>query len=91
MADPAFHAALERRYDGPLPAHAAVADDWDRPWREQIAGRKRLAWMEVRRLARRAAAAGRTTGPDRERASLGHALKTWALYRNWLRALDRRR
>lgn len=94
-------AALEARYDGPLPFNAAASPDWDRPLREQIANRKDWASAEVRRLGRRMVAARRAfraTGVlerhrewARARGSLAHALATWIGFRDWLARLDRDR
>jgi hypothetical protein len=99
MAEAGIYAALEARYDGPLPCNAALAPDWDRPEREQIANRKRWASAEIRRLGRRMVAARRTfraTGMlahhhdwARARGSLVHALATWACFRDWLARIDR--
>jgi hypothetical protein len=99
MADIGIYAALQQRYDGPLPLDAAFPPDWDRPRHEQIANRKRWAWSEVRRLGRRMVAARRAfraTGAlahhrdwARARGSLEHALATWACFRGWLARLER--
>ena len=49
--------ALETRYDGPLPSHAAIHADCGEAWARQAATRRRLAWQEVRRIGRQAARA----------------------------------
>lgn len=94
MTDRALRAALERRYDGPVPAGAAVAADGHLPWRQQITARKDLAWQEVRRIARRPQPHEADGGAERRgrrvRFRLACAVATWALYRDWLRALDGR-
>lgn len=97
MAEAGIHAALDARYDGPLPLNVAAPPDWDRPRREQIANRKHWASCEVRRLGRRMVAARRafrTTGAlahhrdwARARGSLVHALATWVCFRDWLERL----
>ena len=98
MIEAGIHAALEARYDGPLPFNAAAPADWDRPRHEQIANRKRWAWSEVRRLGRCMVAARRAfraTGAlerhrdwARARGSLVHALATWACFRDWLARIE---
>ena len=94
--DAKFRAALERRYDGPIPPHASVPSDFDRPWIEQLENRKRWSWQEVRRLGRLAAHAHRAFHVthhrrhriewQRLRRNLGVALKSWAAYRDWVRS-----
>lgn len=98
MVETGIRAALDNRYDGPLPFNAAVPPDWDRPRHEQIANRKRWAWCEVRRLGRRMVVARRAFRASgalahhhdwaRARGSLTHALATWACFRNWLERLE---
>lgn len=93
--DGGLRAALERRYDGPIPPRASAPPDYRLPWREQFENRKHWSWQEVRRLGHLARGArlsfittGRT-GDRREwqrlRRNLAFALRSWAAYRDWLR------
>ena len=41
--------ALERRYNGPIPAGAAIHADASEPWAVQLSNRRDLAWLSVRR------------------------------------------
>jgi hypothetical protein len=94
--DAKFRAALERRYDGPIPPHASAPSDYDRPWIEQLENRKRWSWQEVRRLGRLAAHAHRAFHVTHDlhhhiewtrlRRNLDFALKSWATYRDWHRS-----
>ncbi len=94
MMDAKLRHALELRYDGPIPANASVAPDFNRPWSEQLESRKRGSWQDVRRLGRLAARARRAfrNSDDidshrewaRQRRNLAFALRSWAAYRNLL-------
>jgi hypothetical protein len=92
MSEHASRAALALRYDGPVPPLAALPPDFDAPWPQQIANRKRWAWADVRDAgcavlaARRAFARTGNMRHHREwirlRGGLRRALRIWAAYRD---------
>ncbi len=96
MLDAKLRHALELRYDGPIPANASVAPDFHLRWSEQLESRKRGSWQDVRRLGRLAAHARQCLRDSddmnsrgewaRQRRKLAFALRSWAAYRNLLRA-----
>ena len=96
MTGSALHAALERRYDGPLPRNPSAWPDYDTSWPLQCRVRRHLAWRAVRTASRTAIAAKRhfRTLPSVEtyrlwrvrRHALAHALGGWRYFRD----LDRR-
>lgn len=47
-----IRAALERRYDGPVPPGAAYSTDFADSYEKQIARRRGLAWADVREAGR---------------------------------------
>lgn len=85
--------ALERRYNGPIPPMAALADDHTALWAIQLKNRRHWAWADVRRigkLAARTSHAMRETGDvryyrqwQRLRRELAFALRVWRTYRDW--------
>ncbi len=96
MTGPATRAALHARYDGPVPPGASISPDADAPWVEQLANRRRWAWIEVRRLGHLMVQARRAFFDTHDirhhdewrrlRNRVDHPLQTWALYRDWERA-----
>ncbi len=101
MTDIRRRDALERRYDGPIPSHAAVAPDADCDLETQIANRKRWAWRHVRTVGHDLVRAGRNFRATGNRAAfhrwtglrrdLAHALQSWGVFRDWQAALVDRR
>ncbi|MEE8332752.1 MAG: hypothetical protein V3R85_02805 [Alphaproteobacteria bacterium] len=89
--------ALERRYDGPIPSHAAMSPDVDCDLETQIANRKRWAWRHIRAVGHDLVRAGRdfrATGSTAAfhrwtglRRDLAHALQSWVVFRDWQAAL----
>lgn len=63
-------------------------------WRVPLADRKRLAWSDIREIARKSIQAGqslRESGTRRHyrnwlaiRGELAHALRVWSAYRDWI-------
>lgn len=97
MTDMRLSDALERRYDGPIPPHAALPPDAGCDQKTQIANRRRWAWRHVRAIGHdlvRAGRAFRATGDmaafrrwNALRRDLVHALQSWAVFRDWQAAL----
>ena len=85
--------ALQNRYDGPIPVNAAIAHDADQPWATQLASRRDLAWLSVRRRGHDIVRAKRLWNQfhamhvekeiRRLRRNLKRELKTWRQYRDW--------
>ena len=91
MTDWRVRAALERRYDGPIPFNAAVPTDYRSAFARQNLSRRKRAWAEVRRIGHllvqthRALHAASDIGQihdwRRLRGELATALGTWAAFR----------
>ena len=97
MTDMRLRDALERRYDGPIPPYAGLPPDVDCDKNTQIANRRRWAWRHVRAIGHDLVYAGRTFRSTGDRAAfrrwnglrrdLAHALRSWAVFRDWQAAL----
>jgi hypothetical protein len=87
-------AALENRYDGPIPVGAAVSHDAGEPWEVQLATRRDLAWLSVRRRGHDIVRARRLWNQfhdvrmekliRRLRLNLKRELRVWRQYRDWV-------
>lgn len=90
--------ALERRYDGPIPARAALPPDVDCNRTTRIANRRRWAWCHVRAIGHELVRAGRAFRVSGDpaafrrwnglRRELAHALRSWQAFRDWHAALS---
>ena len=88
--------ALARRYNGPIPAGAAIHADASEPWALQLSNRRDLAWLSVRRRGHDIVRARRLWNQfhdvrmekliRRLRLNLKRELKTWRQYRDWTTA-----
>jgi hypothetical protein len=90
-------AALERRYDGPVPPGASLPADYDASWHQQLLNRRLWSWQEVRRIGHNvieARQAFKQTGKiihHRKwlyyRRELAFALRCWSVYRDKVREI----
>ena len=91
MTDWRLRAALERRYDGPIPFNAAVPPDYRLAFARQNLVRRKRAWAEVRRIGHLLVRSHRMLHATRDirhfhswrrlRGELATALGAWAAYR----------
>jgi len=101
MTDLRRRDALERRYDGPIPALAALPADASCDPETRIANRRRWSWDHVRAVGHEVVRAGRAFRASGDMAAfrrwaglrrdLAHALQSWAAFRDWHAALVRAR
>jgi len=86
-------AALERRYDGPVPPLAGLPPDADCDLETRLANRRRWSWRHVRAVGHELVGAGRAFRARGDiaafrrwaglRRDLAHALQSWAAFRDW--------
>ena len=91
MTDWRLRAALERRYDGPIPFNAAVPADYRSAFASQTLLRRKRAWAEVRRIGHLLVHTHRALHATHDirqihswrrlRAELATPLATWAALR----------